>query len=43
MKLKLGETKLLKLMNKDSYAQVHVFASVGVVYNEGKCLLKNTL
>lgn len=44
MKLKLGETKLLnKLINKDSYTQVHVFASVGVVYNEGTSILKNAL
>lgn len=36
MKLKLGETKLLKkLINKDIFTQVHVFPSVGVVYNEG--------
>lgn len=35
VKLKHGETELLKkLINKDSYTQVHVFASVGVLYNE---------
>lgn len=44
MKLKLDETKILKkLSNKDGYTQVHVFVSVGVVYNEGGSILKNAL
>lgn len=39
MKLKLGEIKHFeKLITRDSYAQVNVFASAGVAYNAGSVL-----